>query len=83
MSVMFVVWMGVGAATGVGHAVAVWRTTRRGAHAGWGLPWRLPLVGVTLVIAALVGRLVPAAIGWAGGLAITGVVLLASQRRWI
>lgn len=82
MSVMFVVWMGVGAAAGGGHALALWRTTRRTGHADWGLPWHLPLVAITLVIAAFIGRLTPSAIGWAAGLLVTGFVLLVSQRQW-
>ncbi len=81
MSVMFAVWMGVGSATGAGHAMALWRTTRRG-DADWGLPWRLPLVAITLVTAAFAGRLAPAALGWAAGLVVTGVILLVSQQPW-
>ena len=81
MTLMSSVWMVIGAATGAGHATALWRTAHRTGRADWGFPWRVPVVLVTLVVAALVGRLLPAAIGWAVGLVITGVILLAS-RRW-
>jgi hypothetical protein len=47
----------------------------------WGI-WRLPLVAVTLVSAALAGRLLPASIGWVAGLLIGGVIFLVSQRQW-
>jgi hypothetical protein len=75
------VWVVVGTAVGVSHATALWRTAHRWNGTGWwGFAWRLPLVGITLVVAALVGRLVPAAVGWAAGLAVTGVIFLVSQR---
>ena len=73
------VWAVVGTAVGVSHATALWRTAHRW-NGWWGFAWRLPLVGITLVVAALVGRLVPAAVGWAAGLAVTGVIFLVSQR---
>ena len=81
MSPMFFLWMGLGAATGVSHATALWRTARRADRGLWGI-WRVPLVAVTLVVAALAGRLPPAAIGWAAGLLVTGAILLVSQRQW-
>ena len=82
MSIIFLLWLAIGAATGASHAAALWRTARRPTRADWGFPWRLPLVAVTLVVAALVGRLVPAATGWAAGLVVTGVIFLVSQGRW-
>ena len=83
MTAMFVVWLVIGVAVGVSHARALWRSAHRvNGTAWWGFAWRLPLVGITLVVAALVGRLLPTTIGWAGGLAVTGVVLLLVQRRW-
>ena len=82
MSIVSVLWLAVGATTGASHAAALWRTARRPTRADWGFPWRLPLVAVTLVVAALVGRLVPAAIGWAAALLVTAVILLVSQGRW-
>lgn len=81
MSPIFFLWVGIGAATGVSHATALWRTARRVDRGLWGI-WRLPLVAVTLVSAALAGRLLPAAIGWVAGLLIGGVIFLVSQRQW-
>ena len=83
MNLMFFLWMTIGAATGVSHATALWKSARRWDQAGWGFAWRLPLVVVTLVVAALVGRLLPAALGWVAGLALTSIVLLIGQRRWM
>ena len=82
MSVTVLLWLAIGSATGASHAAALWRTARRSTHAEWGFLWRLPIVATTLVVAALVGRLVPAAIGWAAGLGVTAVILLVSQGRW-
>ena len=83
MNLVFLLWMAIGAATGVSHATALWHTARRWDRAGWGFAWRLPLVVVTLVVAALVGRLLPAALGWAAGLALTSIVFLIGERRWM
>ena len=84
MSTMFVLWVAIGVAVGVSHARALWRSAHRTHDVGWwGVAWRLPLVGITLVIAAFAGRLIPAVVGWAGGLAITSAVLLLGQRRWM
>lgn len=81
MSAMFLLWLVIGVAVGVAHATALWRSAHRWNDTGWwGLTWRLPLVGVTLVVAALIGRIVPAAVGWAGGLAVTGGIFLVSHR---
>ena len=82
MSITFVVWLAIGSATGASHAVALWRTARRPTRGDWGFLWRLPLVAATLVVAALVGGLVPAVIGWAAGLVMTSAIFLVSQRRW-
>ena len=83
MTVTFFVWLVVGVAVGVSHARALWHSAHRvNGTAWWGIAWRLPLVGVTLLVAALVGRLLPTAAGWAGGLAVTSVIFLAGQRRW-
>ena len=83
MNLMFLLWMAIGAATGVAHATALRHTARRWDRAGWEFAWRLPLVVVTLIVAALVGRLLPAALGWAAGLALTSLVFLMGQRRWM
>lgn len=81
MSAMVVLWVAVGTAVGVSHATALWHSAhRRNGTGWWGFAWRLPLVGITLVVAALVGRLVPATAGWAAGLAVTGVIFMVSQR---
>ena len=82
MSIVFVLWVAIGVATGASHAMALWRTAHRPTRADWGFPWRLPLVAVTLVVAALVGRLIPAAIGWAAGLVMTGAILVGGLARW-
>ena len=77
MTVIFLLWMAIGAVVGVSHATALWRTAHRPDGAVWyGVAWRLPLVGITLVVAALVGRLLPAAFGWAAGLVVTAVIFL-------
>lgn len=83
MNLMFLLWIAIGAATGASHAAALWRTAHGARSADWSFPWRLPVVAITLVISALVGRLVPAAIGWAAGLVLTGVGFLVSKRRWM
>ena len=84
MTAMFLLWMAVGVVVGVAHARALWRTAHRRNGAAWyGVAWRLPLVGIVLVVSALVGRLLPAAAGWAAGLAIAGVIFLVSQRQWM
>lgn len=81
MSAIVLVWVVIGTAVGVSHAIALWRSAHRSNGTGWwGFAWRLPLVGITLVVTALVGRLVPAAVGWVSGLAVTGVIFLVSQR---
>ena len=81
MSAIVLLWVVIGTAVGVSHATALWRGAHRLNGTGWwGFAWRLPLVGITLVVAALVGQLVPATVGWAAGLAVTGVILLGSQR---
>lgn len=81
MSAWFLLWIGLGVATGAVHGTALWQaahdTTVR-----LRFPWRLPMVAITLVVAALVGRILPAAAGWAGGLAATSILFLARQRRW-
>ena len=82
MSITFFLWLAIGSATGASHAAALWRTVGRPTRGDWGFLWRLPLVAVTLVVAALVGRLVPAAVGWAAGLVVTGAILLMSKGRW-
>ena len=81
MTVMLVLWLLIGVATGVLHAFAL-RSAAHSMTGRVGLPLRLPLVGVALVVAALVGRILPTAAGWAAGLATTGAVLLVRQRRW-
>ena len=83
MNLMVLLWVAIGAATGVSHATALWHTARRLEGPGWGFAWRLPLVGITLIVAALVGRLLPAAVGWVAGLALTSLVFLIGQRRWM
>ena len=83
MTLMFLLWMAIGVATGAAHATALRHAARRYDQAGWGFVWRLPLVMVTLVVAALVGRLFPAALGWMAGLALTSLVFLMGQRRWM
>jgi hypothetical protein len=80
---MALVWTVIGMAVGAVHAAALWRRAQRGAHAGWGAVWRLPLIGFVLVIAALAGRLLPTALGWSAGLALAGIVFLVGQRRWM
>ena len=84
MSAMFLLWMAIGVAVGVAHARALWRTAHcRNGAAWYGVAWRLPLVGIVLVVSALVGRLLPATVGWAAGLVFAGVIFLVSQRRWM
>jgi len=83
MTVMFLLWFAIGAATGALHTAGLWRRAHRVARPEWSFPSRMPLVAITLVIAALVGRILPAAIGWAIGLAMTSVVFVSRQRRWM
>ena len=83
MNLMFLLWMAIGAATGAVHATALRHAARRWDRTGWGFLWRVPLVVVTLVVAALAGRLFPAALGWMAGLALTSLVFLMGQRRWM
>ena len=79
----FILWAAVGAGVGVAHAKALRRAARHERGPAWyGVAWRLPLVGITLVVAAVVGRLLPAVTGWVTGLAIASVIFV-SQRRWM
>ena len=81
MSVLLVVWTATGIAVGATHAAALWGRAHRGGRADWSAVWRLPAVAAVLVGAAFAGALLPAAGGWAGGLAATsGVLYLGSQR---
>ena len=81
MSVFVVVWTAAGIAIGVTHAAALWRHAHRGGRADWSAVWRLPAVAAVLVGAAFAGALLPAAGGWAGGLASTSGVLYLGNRR--
>lgn len=80
MNGRFLVSLGIGAVVGMAHASALWRSTQRPSESVWGVAGRLPLVAVTLVIAALIGRFLPVTVGWAVGLSVTGVVL--GSHRW-
>ena len=81
MSVLVVVWMAAGLAIGAAHAAALWRHAHRCGHADWSAAWRLPAVATVLVGAALAGALLPAAGGWACGLAAaTGGLYVGRER---
>ena len=78
MSILLVVWISLGIAAGAAHAAGIWRTTH---HSGWSAVWRLPVVAAVLASAALAGALLPAAGGWASGLAATSAVLYLRSGR--
>ncbi|MFO0749625.1 MAG: hypothetical protein U1F43_28740 [Myxococcota bacterium] len=61
---------------------SVLASARRGrSHAGLGALARLGLVAAVLVAAALIGPIVPAALGWFAGLAIGVAAALLAGRR--
>lgn len=82
MSVRDLLWLSIGIATGVTHAVALWRATHASDAPGWSALWRLPVVAAVLVLSVLARSLPAAVIGWATGLTLTSVRYLAGRRRW-
>ena len=83
MSTRMILWMVIGIAAGVTHAVALWRSAHAYKTQGWSAVWRLPVVVAVLVSAALAHALIPAVIGWAAGLIVASVGHLARERRWM
>jgi len=83
MSTRMILWMVLGIAVGVTHAVALWRSAHAYRTQEWSAVWRLPVVAAVLVSAALGHTLIPAVIGWAVGLIVTSVGHLARDRRWM
>ena len=83
MSVRVILWIAIGIATGVTHAVSLWRSAHAHGMPEFGVVWRLPLVAAVLVFAALTQGLIPAVLGWAAGLAAASVVYLVRTRRWM
>lgn len=80
-------WFAVGLLLGVLHAAAVWRSAKHltARTAVMGLA-RLVFVGVVLAVVAILGGILPAAIGWAVGFfGCVGMVMVTrsriSQRR--
>ena len=81
MSVLVVFWTVAGLGIGAAHAATLWRHAHCRKLADWGAVWRLPAVATVLVGSAFAGALLPAAGGWACGLATTsGVLYLGSER---
>ncbi len=76
-----VAWTAAGIVIGVTHAAALWRHSHRSGRADWSAVWRLPAVAAVLVGSAFAGALLPAAGGWAGGLAATSGVLYMGKQR--
>jgi hypothetical protein len=77
------IWCGLGVLSGAGHGIGLWRAAYDAQSL---VPWafvRLTGVGVVLVAAALMGGLLPAVAGWAGGLVAAGVLLCFGSTRCI
>ena len=83
MSTRMILWMAIGIAAGVAHAVTLWRSAHADTTQGWSAVWRLPAVAAVLVSAALAHTLLPAVIGWVTGLTVASVVYLVKERRWM
>jgi len=75
MTVMAAAWIVLGAAAGATHSAALWRAAGHVRAMPLATLWRWPVVVGVLVAAALAGRLLPAAGGWAGAFAGTSTML--------
>lgn len=82
MSLQSILWLTLGTAAGVTHAVALWRASHASTGQGLSAVWRLPVVAAVLVAAAVAHALVAAGMGWTTGLTLTGAWYLARRRRW-
>ena len=82
MSAGTVTWLVIGAAAGALHATGLRHAAHQSVGRG-GLPRRLFFVSALLIVAALEGRILPAAGGWAAGLAVLAILFLVRQRQWM
>jgi len=72
-------WAAVGALAGIMHVRSLWRATRS-LLAPPSAILRLPLMGATLLAAAWMGGLIPAAVGWAVGFSISLAVFAVGRK---
>lgn len=81
MSLGLVLWFALGVAAGMAHAAGLWQSTHRRREGAGSAAWRIPVVVGVLAAAAIAGRLLPAAGGWACGLAGASARLLVRSVR--
>jgi hypothetical protein len=74
-------WTVLGVVAGGAQASALWHVARRRCASTAATAWRLPAVVAILAGAALAGRLLPAASGWAGGLLVAVTLILLRSGR--
>jgi hypothetical protein len=79
MNLIFVPWIGLGLLAGAAHAAALWQAARGWRRSPVATLWRWPLAIAALASAAMAGRILPAAVGWAIGMA--GATSLIFVRR--
>jgi hypothetical protein len=77
------IWFCLGALSGVGHGIGLWRAANARPSSRHWRAARLPLVAVVLIAAAVGGGLVAAAIGWASGFVVAAAVVAIRSARCI
>lgn len=82
-------WLAIGAVIGVAHALGIWRSvTHVGATSALLGLVRLLTIALVLTASAVLGGLIPAALGWVAGFFATVVIVLilkgciAVGRQW-
>jgi hypothetical protein len=68
-------WVAIGIVTGIAQALGVWRSAHHWRNAPLSVAWRLPAAMGVMVIAGMVGQVIPAALAWACGFVGSSVVM--------